>query len=68
MVRARALDALESGVVDEMPMVEFKRERTGALEESDNEDEERPEAADVEAERRPYSSYMELFLGREPLI
>ena len=51
-----------------MPMVEFKRERTGALEESDNEDEERPEAADVEAERRPYSSYMELFLGREPLI
>ncbi len=56
MVRARVPVELESGVPDEMPIVELRRERIGGFDESEEAGDESPAAADAEAERQPCSS------------
>lgn len=74
MVRARALDdEPERGGVDETPVVELRRERVAVLREgeaegvSESDEAGRRAAAEVDQERRPNSSYMELIRDRELL-
>ena len=65
IVRARALDELDKGVVAEAAVVELSRDRVGRFEDDAAEDvgDVKPKLVDDEADRRPCSSTF----WREPL-